>query len=108
MTGWHDCTGFQRDLLKAIADHDHYDREPYGLALRDWLEATYDEEINHSRLYQNLDQLEARGLVAKTSLDERTNAYELTDTAEDCILTQAQSFANVVGHDLLATDGGDV
>ena len=32
MTRWHDCTGVQRDLLKAIADHD---REPDGLALRD-------------------------------------------------------------------------
>jgi hypothetical protein len=35
MTRWHDCTGVQRDLLKAIADHDEYDREPSGLALRD-------------------------------------------------------------------------
>ena len=108
MTAWHDCTGFQRDLLKAIADHDEYDREPYGLALRDWLEAKYDDEINHSRLYQNLAQLEDRGLVAKTSIDARTNAYELTDTAEELVRHQAQSFANVVGHDLLVTDGGDV
>ena len=104
MTRWYDCTGVQRDLLKAIADHDEYDREPDGLALRDRLEARYDDEINDSRLYLNLAQIEARGLVEKTAIDGRANAYELTDTAENLIGTQAQSFANVTGHDLLVTD----
>ena len=34
MTAWHDCSALQRDLLKTIADHDHYDRAATADALQ--------------------------------------------------------------------------
>lgn len=70
----HDLTAFQRDLLYAIAGLD----APSGLAIKADLEEYYDAEINHGRLYPNLDTLVEKGLVSKGSHDERTNAYGLT------------------------------
>ncbi|MDZ7702642.1 MAG: helix-turn-helix transcriptional regulator [Halobacteriales archaeon] len=70
----HDLTGFQRDLLYVIAGND----EPHGLAVKDDLDDYYGAEINHGRLYPNLDVLVEKGLVEKGKLDDRTNAYTLT------------------------------
>jgi len=67
-------TRFQLDLL-AVLDAD----ARYGLAVKDALEAHYDDEVNHGRLYPNLDDLIERGLVSKRALDDRTNEYALTD-----------------------------
>lgn len=74
-------TGFQRDLLfviKGLAD-------PHGLAIKDELEAEYDEEINHGRLYPNLDDLVDMGYVAKGTKDDRTNEYTLTAKGERAV-----------------------
>ena len=70
-----DLTGFQRDILYAIAGQD----EPHGLAIKDELEAYYEGEINHGRLYPNLDTLVEMGLVGKGEKDKRTNSYTLTE-----------------------------
>jgi len=70
----HDLTGFQRDLLYVITDLD----EPKGLAIKDQLEEYYGTEINHGRLYPNLDSLVDKGLVEKGQIDDRTNSYTLT------------------------------
>jgi len=70
----HDLTGFQRDLLYAIAGQD----EPHGLAIKDELEAYYETEIHHGRLYPNLDDLVEKGFVEKGQIDRRTNSYEVT------------------------------
>jgi len=70
-----DLTGFQRDLLYVIVGLD----EPKGLAIKDELESYYQKEIHHGRLYPNLDTLVEKGLVAKGTIDDRTNSYSLTD-----------------------------
>lgn len=70
-----DLTGFQRDVLYVIAGLDN----PYGLAIAEKLEAYYDKDIHHGRLYPNLDTLVDKGLVKKGQHDNRTNAYSLTD-----------------------------
>jgi DNA-binding PadR family transcriptional regulator len=70
----HDLTGFQRDCLYVIAGLD----QPYGLAIKDELDEYYEQEINHGRLYPNLDALVEKGLVEKGQLDDRTNVYTLT------------------------------
>ena len=70
-----DLTGFQRDLLYVIVGLD----ESKGLAIKDELESAYNTEINHGRLYPNLDTLVEKGLVAKGTIDDRTNSYSLTD-----------------------------
>lgn len=70
----HDLTGFQRDLLYVIAGLD----EPKGLAVKGELDEYYGSEINHGRLYPNLDSLVEKGLVEKGTIDDRTNSYSLT------------------------------
>ena len=70
----HDLTGFQRDLLVVIAGLD----DPHGLAIKKELEQYYESEVNHGRLYPNLDELVSKGLVEKGATDKRTNVYYLT------------------------------
>ena len=70
-----DLTGFQRDLLYAIAGLDN----PHGLAIKEELEDYYEKEIHHGRLYPNLDTLVNKGLVKKGERDKRTNVYSLTE-----------------------------
>lgn len=74
----YDLTGFQRDLLYVIAGLN----EPHGLAIKEELEAYYEKEIHHGRLYPNLDTLVDKGLVEKGQHDRRTNAYNLTTRGE--------------------------
>lgn len=77
----HDLTAFQQNILVILAE------EPqYGLAVKRELEDYYDEEINHGRLYPNLDSLVERGLIEKSELDKRTNQYELTEAGYDLLL----------------------
>lgn len=71
----HDLSAFQRDLLYTIAAHDR----PKGLTIKADLETYYGSEVNHGRLYPNLDDLVGDGLIVKGSKDKRTNYYELTD-----------------------------
>lgn len=68
-----DLTQFQLNILAILAEEARY-----GLAVKRDLEAYYGEEINHGRLYPNLDSLGRKGLVAKRKLDERTNEYRAT------------------------------
>jgi PadR family transcriptional regulator PadR len=70
----HDLTGFQRDILYVIAALE----EPHGLAVKAELDDYYEQEINHGRLYPNLDDLVDTGLLDKGQLDKRTNFYTLT------------------------------
>jgi len=70
----HDLTAFQRDLLYVIAGMD----EPHGLAIKGELEDYYGTDINHGRLYPNLDDLVEKGLVEKSEKDGRTNVYTVT------------------------------
>jgi len=74
----HDLTGFQRDLLYVIAGLD----EPHGLAIKEELEKYYESEVNHGRLYPNLDTLVDKGMVEKGQWDRRTNVYTLTRRGE--------------------------
>jgi DNA-binding PadR family transcriptional regulator len=68
-----DLTGFQRDLLYVVASDDGQ----HGLAIKDRMETYYEAEINHARLYPNLDTLAEKGLIEKSQRDERTNEYDL-------------------------------
>lgn len=74
----YDLTGFQRDLLYVIAGLD----EPHGLAIKEELEKYYESDVNHGRLYPNLDTLVEKGMVEKGERDRRTNFYTLTSRGE--------------------------
>ncbi|WP_435098274.1 PadR family transcriptional regulator [Halarchaeum sp. P4] len=76
-----DLTAFQKNILVVLSE------EPrYGLAVKRELEDYYDEEVNHGRLYPNLDDLVNKGLVEKSELDKRTNQYALTDDGLAAVL----------------------
>lgn len=71
----HDLTAFQRDLLAVIAGLN----DPHGLAVKQELDDYYEGDVNHGRLYPNLDELAEKGLVEKGQKDRRTNEYYLTE-----------------------------
>ena len=80
-TAARDLTAFQQNILTILSE------EPrYGLAIKRELEAYYGTEVNHGRLYPNLDDLVEMGYVEKSELDKRTNQYELTDAGHDVVL----------------------
>jgi DNA-binding PadR family transcriptional regulator len=95
-------TAFQRDLLEAVAA---VEDDPYGLALKAYLEDRYPEPINHSRLYQNLSKLVEQALLDKGSLDERTNTYTLTERGRRLLNHHARTLARV-SDPVTVTDGG--
>ena len=76
-----DLTGFQRDLLVVIAGLDH----PSGQTIKEHIEEDADMEINHGRLYPNLDALVNQEYVEKGELDRRTNYYHLSDRGRQAL-----------------------
>jgi hypothetical protein len=97
-----DLTAFQTNILFVLrgCQRGRYDgRAPagaMGLAIKDILETDewLGEEVNHGRLYPNLDTLVEHGLVEKSELDKRTNHYELTDNGTTVIAEQLQRLIN--------------
>ena len=87
--GFTDLHAFERDLLYAVRALER-DDPPKGLALKRELEDDYGEQVNHSRLYQNLDALVERGLLEKSQKDGRTNEYATTATARAMLEQHAQ------------------
>ncbi len=75
-----DLTAFQQNILVILAEEARY-----GLAIKRELEEYYGTEVNHGRLYPNLDDLVELGLVEKSELDKRTNEYALTDDGHDVL-----------------------
>jgi hypothetical protein len=73
--------GFERDLLFTVARLEG--SNPHGVAVREELEAHYDEEINQGRLYQNLRSLVDADRVHTLPLDGRTKVYRLTDRTRE-------------------------
>jgi DNA-binding PadR family transcriptional regulator len=78
-----DLTAFQQNILVILSE------EPmYGLAIKRGLEDYYGDEVNHGRLYPNLDDLVEMELVEKSQLDKRTNQYALTERGRNAVLDQ--------------------
>ncbi|PSP39916.1 PadR family transcriptional regulator [Halobacteriales archaeon SW_8_65_20] len=78
-----ELTAFQRNILTILAEEARY-----GLAIKRELEEYYGTEVNHGRLYPNLDDLVELDLVDKSELDKRTNQYELTEEGVDVLFEQ--------------------
>jgi DNA-binding PadR family transcriptional regulator len=85
-------TGFQRDLVYIIAGLN----KPHGLALKDEIDAYYEDEVNHGRLYPNLDSLVESGLIKKGTIDKRTNFYELTSEGVSAIAAREEWEQNYI------------
>jgi len=87
---------FQDEVLLAIAKLEAAGNEAYGLAIKRELETVYDAEVNHGRLYPNLDELVDGGLVEKTELDKRTNEYTLTAAGEQYLVDQRDRLVSIL------------
>lgn len=77
-------TAFQYDVLAAVDAVG----PAKGLRVKAELEGTHDKyggEVNHGRLYPNLDRLVNAGLVEKGERDRRTNEYGLTAAGRDAL-----------------------
>ncbi|WP_224270889.1 helix-turn-helix transcriptional regulator [Haloprofundus salinisoli] len=77
----HDLSGFQRDLLYVISGMER----PSGQQAKEQLEQYLDGDINHGRLYPNLDTLVTKEYVEKGPIDRRTNYYAITERGENLI-----------------------
>lgn len=69
-----DLTQFQVDLLTVLAGGGPMK----GLRAMERLEDHYGQEINHGRLYPNLDTLAEKGLIQKSEHNRRSNHYDIT------------------------------
>ena len=78
-----DLTQFQLRILSILVEEARY-----GLAIKRELEDAYGEEINHGRLYPNLDQLTEIGYVDVGELDKRTNEYRVTEHGRDALAAE--------------------
>ena len=96
MSTWDDLTAFQRDILREIRALEREDNESYGLAIKSGLETRYGKEVNHGRLYPNLNSLVDKGLVSKSELDKRTNEYTLTGIGSRELTAAIQSDAELL------------
>ena len=111
--GQRNLTRFQLDVLATIAGYtvgryqnSQYDAvHPHGLAIKQTLTSRYGTEVNHGRLYPNLDELVERGLVEKNEHDKRTNEYALTDDGWT-VLRQRCQFIQKAIDEYDATTGG--
>jgi len=99
-----DLTAFQWDILWFLLG----DGEKYGLGLKRDLGDYRGDEVNHGRLYPNLDRLADRDLVHKKELDKRTNGYSLTDAGRQVLEDRlAHVHAKAVNQNVIEhTDGG--
>jgi DNA-binding PadR family transcriptional regulator len=80
-----ELTAFQQTILTVLAEEARY-----GLAIKRELENYYGTDVNHGRLYPNLDDLVQDGLVEKSELDKRTNEYALTDAGYEALLADIE------------------
>ncbi|MFT4945556.1 MAG: DNA-binding PadR family transcriptional regulator [Halovenus sp.] len=95
-----ELTAFQQNILTILAEEARY-----GLAVKRELESYYESEVNHGRLYPNLDDLVEMGLVDKSELDKRTNQYALTEEGYEALLSQlGWTFDRIVTDEERATD----
>jgi len=102
---WFDLSGFQLNLLRDIVEND----QPSGQTIRRNLEARTGDEINHGRLYPNLDELVDYQLVEKGKQDRRTNYYEVTNEGRRLAEQIADDFDYATTEPLAAaTDGGEI
>nr|WP_303648662.1 helix-turn-helix transcriptional regulator [Haloarchaeobius litoreus] len=84
-----------------------HDRErEYGLGVKRAVESYYGHEVNHGRLYQNLNRLVDDGLVAKDILDGRTNLYSLTDRGEATLVEEIGHLAALADHPCASVGDG--
>lgn len=94
-----DLTRFQLEVLYVIGAGEG---PLYGLRIKRDLEELYGQEVNHGRLYPNLDDLVDAGLIEKSERDKRTNEHSLTAEGRALVRHETRrlgSIADALGGD---------
>lgn len=73
-----ELTAFKRDVLWSLS----HESDQKGTEILRALSEYYGQQLNHSRLYPVLDDLDDAGFVKKSERDGRTNNYRLTEQGE--------------------------
>jgi len=95
---FNELSAFQRDILIELVELRFSTEDPYGLAVQSRLEERYGTDINHGRLYPNLDELVQMGFLKKQKLDKRTNKYVLTEDARTALKSRYYEYKSVVDY----------
>lgn len=90
-------TAFKRDLLYAVRALERDGDLPKGPAIKSYLETEYDDEIDDSQLFQNLDVLVNDGFLTKGHQDDQTNEYATTETSRELLEAQTKQRVKQVG-----------
>jgi hypothetical protein len=101
---WSKVSAFKRDAIVAVLRRGGVpdsapDDRPHGLAIKRELEIIRDEDVNHGRLYPNLDDLADAGLIQKGTRDRRTNTYHASNRAVECFVSYLTDYAGVPVHE---------
>lgn len=86
-----ELTGIQRDLLIAC----YAIGEGNGSDIWDVVENVRGRRISRVAVYNNLDELDDRGLIDKQQIDGRENSYSITAEGRDLVEAEADWLAAV-------------
>jgi DNA-binding PadR family transcriptional regulator len=90
-----ELTGFQRDALYVVAGL----TRPSGKRIQEKLTELGMENVNHGRLYPNLDTLCEMDLVNKGSQNQRKNYYALTEQGAELLESRNEWESNRIRAD---------
>ena len=87
-----ELTAFQYTLLQAANEL----VEPSGQDIRRYINSSpfHGSDMNHGRLYPNLETIVEAGLVEKGEQDDRSNLYTITDEGKAALETRASYLSN--------------
>jgi len=107
---YRDLTAFQQQILFVLRRIERGmtgESTSCGLAIKRELESLHDVDINHGRLYPNLDELVEMGLVEKQMIDRRTNRYSTTEAGRQVVDQHVRWVLDSVSETIAIADGGD-
>ena len=99
---WFDLNSSKRDLLVEIYQMD----QPSGQDIRGRMKAEHDEDVDHGRLYPNLNDLVDVGLLDKGEKDLRSNYYQITNDGQRLVEDTIRYFESIRATSRVAADGG--
>ena len=88
---WFDLNASNRDLLVEIYQMD----QPSGQDIQHRMKAEHNEDVDHGRLYPNLDDLVDYGLLDKGEQNLRTNYYQITNDGRRLVEDTARYFDEI-------------
>ena len=99
---WFDLNSSKRDLIVEIYQLD----QPSGQDIRHRMKAEHNEDVDHGRLYPNLNDLVDLGLLDKGEQNLRSNYYQITNVGQRLVEDTIRYFESIGVTSRVAGDGG--